>query len=622
MPRIPFFEVNEAVTRLVAGLMIFAMISLAFFSLKEDSLTFDESSHIPAGYSYISQQEYRINPEHPPLIKDLAGVLPYIFLKLNFPSDHPSWSQNVNDQWAFGSQLLYKSGNDPDKIIFLARLPMILVLLVLGIYIFRWSRELGGNTAGLLALALFSFSPTVLAHGRLVTTDVGAAAGMFIATYYFLKMLRVETPRSIIFSGVSFGLAQLIKFSSILLIPYFIFLVCAILFLRYLHIPPLKEMIPKSFLGYGTRILILLVCTFGIGYLTVGIVYQFHVWNYPPPLERHHAEVLVGTMGGMLGKISPIAVWMADKPVLRTYGEYLVGLLLVLQRSAIGNTTFFLGTVVSGSTPLYFPIVYLIKEPLALHAFTILAIISLLARIRKPRMPMVREVLEIVSRHFTLIALFLFIALYWATSLRSNLNIGIRHLLPTFPFLYVLLGVFIAKWVPQKEKDASRISDMIPREVKSSFVFFIKLFFIFSLSFWYMGSALKAYPSFISYFNEIPGGKKNAARYVVDSNLDWGQDFKRLQKFVEENNIEKIRLHYFGGADPEYYLGERFIRWGPEMGPPEDGWLAVSLTELQGRRATPAKGYSPKPEERYDWLTQEPVAIVGDSIAVFWFSSQ
>lgn len=620
MPRIPLFEVNEAVIRMVAGLLIVAMMSLAFFSLEKDSLTFDESSHIPAGYSYISQQEYRINPEHPPLIKDLAGLLPYIFLTLNFPGDHPSWNQNVNDQWAFGSQFLYKSGNDPDKIIFLARLPMILVLLALGIYIFRWSRELGGNTAGLLALALFSFSPTMLAHGRLVTTDVGAAAGIFIATYYFLKMLRVETPRSVIVSGVSFGLAQLIKFSSILLIPYFIFLVCIILFLRYLHIPPFKETVPKSFWSYGTRTLILLVCVFGIGYLTVGIVYQFHVWNYSPLLERHHAEVLVATIGGTLGKISPIAVWMADKPILRAYGEYLVGLLLVLQRSAIGNTTFFLGTVVSGSTPLYFPIVYLIKEPLALHFFTLFAVLSLLTHIRKPRMPLVEEVLGIVSRHFIPIALFLFIALYWTTSLRSNLNIGIRHLLPTFPFLYLLLGIFIAKRIPKK--DELQISDTRPQGIKSSFVFFAKLFFIFSLSFWYIGSTLKAYPSFISYFNEIPGEKKNAARYVVDSNLDWGQDFKRLEEFVEKNNIEKIRLHYFGGADPEYYLGERFVRWGPEMGPPESGWLAVSLTELQGRRATPARGYSPKPEERYDWLTQEPTTIVGDSIALFWFSPQ
>ncbi len=206
-------------TYIIASILIFIMGGLAFFSMIGDSATMDELSHIPAGYSYVSQKDMRINPEHPPLIKDLGGLLPYLFLDLNFPKDHQSWTQDVNSQWWFGETLLYKSGNDADKIIFLARIPMILIMLLLGFYVFKWAREIGGNKTGLLALTFYAFSPTFLAHGKLVTTDVGAAAGFFISVYYFWRFLKDSSKKNLAFAGIAYGIAQLLKFTVFIVTP-------------------------------------------------------------------------------------------------------------------------------------------------------------------------------------------------------------------------------------------------------------------------------------------------------------------------------------------------------------------------------------------------------------------
>ena len=163
---------------LVGGLIFVFLITL--FSIKDDSLTMDELAHLPAGYSYLTQKDMRLNPEHPPLIKDLAAV-PLLFIpNINFPSDTRSWKDDINGQWDFGREFLYNSGNPADKIIFAGRIPMILLLVFLGFFIFKWAKELFGNKASLLALFFFSFSPTFIAHSRYVTTDLAASFAFFI----------------------------------------------------------------------------------------------------------------------------------------------------------------------------------------------------------------------------------------------------------------------------------------------------------------------------------------------------------------------------------------------------------------------------------------------------------
>jgi hypothetical protein len=141
------------------------MFILMFFSSWNDSATMDELAHIPAGYSYLTQKDYRLNPEHPPLIKDLAAF-PLLYLDLNFPADAKAWKDDVNGQWDMGRIFLYESGNNADKILRFSRLPIILLAIFFGWLLFKWARKNYGDKVGLLTLFFYSFSPTFLAHSR------------------------------------------------------------------------------------------------------------------------------------------------------------------------------------------------------------------------------------------------------------------------------------------------------------------------------------------------------------------------------------------------------------------------------------------------------------------------
>ena len=121
----------------LVGLMILASFVLMFNASSQESATMDELAHIPAGYDYVRYLDYRLNPEHPPLLKALAA-LPLLFQKLNFLTDKSAWQTDVNGQWVAGAEFLYESGNDADQIIQWSRLgPMLLTILLIILEFFR-----------------------------------------------------------------------------------------------------------------------------------------------------------------------------------------------------------------------------------------------------------------------------------------------------------------------------------------------------------------------------------------------------------------------------------------------------------------------------------------------------
>lgn len=463
---------------------------------------------------------------------------------------------------------------------------MILVLILLGFYIFKWARELFGNKTALLALFFFSFSPTFLAHGRLVTTDVGAAAGIFIATYYFIKSLQNPTKKNIILAGIVFGLAELCKFTVIILIPFFILL-------------GLVWWLFKSKKFWKTLKILILV--FVIGYLLVWPVYLYHTWNYPQERQARDIEFLLSSHP--IRFLGPTLSKMTEIPVLRPYAQYLLGLSLNYQRGISGNTTYFMGEVSASGWKDYFPIVYSIKEPLPFYILTIFALIVSLWNIKRP---LWRETFSRfknwMALHFTELSILILVLVYWIFSLAANLNIGIRHLLPVFPFTMVLVAAAITNWLR-------------PPFIKWKYIFLVILIL------WQMSSIIRIYPSFLAYFNQLAGGPDNGYKYVVDSNLDWGQDLKRLTKWVNDNNIQKIYLDYFGGTDTQYYLKEKLIPWWGTRDPkglPKGSYLAVSATFLQGGRGKPVPGFT-QPYGYYNWLDKyTPISKIGYSIFVYY----
>jgi len=579
-------------TNIVAVCLFVFVFFITVFSIKGDSLTMDELAHLPAGYSYLTQKDMRLNPEHPPLIKDLSAI-PLLFIKnIKFPSEVKSWKEDINGQWDFGSNFLFKSGNPVDKMIFWARIPMILILLLLGFYVFRWARELFGNKTALLSLSLFSFSPTLLANGRLVTTDVGAAAGIFIATYYFVKFLKNPAAKNLIFAGIALGLAEIAKFSVILLFPLFGTLI--------IFWAIIKSSTFRNFLKVFGKYLLLFILIIIVGYILIWGVYQYHTWNYPPERQARDTQSILSSFGSR--PLANMVVWMADKPILRPAAQYILGVFMVSQRATGGNTTYFLGQVSSSGWKIYFPVVYFIKQPLP---FIILLIISLLYfawLIKKPfwQKPIKRSKAWITS-HFAEFAMLLAIGIYWSVSLKSNLNIGVRHLLPVFPFTILLVSAATTKWIQSPFS-----------KLKKAFLAFLLI--------WQAISVISIYPHFLAYFNELVGGPSQAYIYTVDSSLDWGQDLKRLNKWTEEKGIDKIYVNYFGGADTKYYLKNKFAPWWGTRDPkelPKGSYLAVSATLLQGGRGEPVPGFT-QSSGYYRWLDKyEPVAKIGYSIFVY-----
>ena len=611
---------SNRLTNIIATSILVLVFFVTVFSMKDDSLTMDELAHLPAGFAYFTKKDMRLNLEHPPLMKDLAAV-PLLFIKgINFPSEIKDWKEDVNGQWSFGNYFLFKVGNPAELMIFLARIPMILILLLLGLYIFKWTRELFGNKAALLALFLFSFSPTFLAHGRLVTTDVGAAAGVLIATYYFLRALKEPSKKNIILAGVSFGIAELCKFTVIILIPFFIF------------ISLIWWLIRARKFWQTFKILILV---FVIGYILVWTIYLYHVWNYPlekqiSDIKELHKNRPIPVLTETLAKLSKIPLlgkpikyliseWkgafyltdlptvltkMAENPILRPYSHYLNGLCLVIQRGLGGHTTFFLGEVSATGWRKYFPIVYLIKEPLTLHILTLIALLYTCWSIKKPFwVNTFSRVKAWIKNHFAEFAMLCFIVIYWTFSLISNLNIGVRHLLPAFPFTFILISAAIVSWL---RNSLSKL----------------KYVFLFFLLLWQAVSVISIFPHFLAYANEIVGGPGNLYLYTVNSNLDWGQDLKRLKKWVDEEKIERIYIDYFGGANTQYYLKEKYAPWWGTRDSREfkkGNYLAVSATLLEGGRGEPVSGFT-QAALFYRWLAlyEPPLKKIGYSIFVYY----
>ncbi len=580
-------------TYIIAAVLLIFVAVITTLSIRNDSLTMDELAHLPAGYSYLTQQDMRINPEHPPLLKDFSAV-PLLFIdNINFPYDIKAWKEDVNGQWDFGNKLLFKSNNPAEKMIFWGRIPMILVLLLLGFYVFRWTKEVFGNKAGLISLFLYSFSPTLLAHGRLVTTDVGAAAGVFIGSYYFIKFLKDPKKRNIIFAGIAFGLAELTKFSLILLFPLFVLLI--------LVWSIVKASNSREFLENLGRNLTLSLLIGLIALTLIWGFYLYHIWNYPPERQVRDTEFILSSFGSR--PLANMVVWMADKPVLRALGQYLLGVFMVLQRASGGNTGYFIGEVSAAGWKSYFPTVYFIKETLVLHLLTLIALLYAVWRMNRPFWKgMSSRVYQWIKYHFTEFAMLTFIAIYWITSLTSNLNIGVRHLLPTLPFTIFLVGGVTGMWLS-------------PPRLK------IKRAFIIWLVLWQAFSILTIYPHFLAYFNEVVGGPKQGYKYVVDSNLDWGQDLKRLKMWVEKEKIDKIYVDYFGGSDVKYYLKEKFVSWNGTNDSkefPKGNYLAVSATFLQGGRGKAVPGFEDS-TNHYRWLNSYPlVKRIGYSIFVYY----
>lgn len=586
---------------ILAVMTFFTVVSV--LNAKNDAATFDEVAHIPAGYSYVTEHDTRINPEHPPLIKDLSGF-PLLFMDLNFDTTKDFWTGKLPNkwdegQWAAGRHLLYEAGNDSDKIIFWARIPIILLSIILGLFLFKWGKELAGTSAGIFALILYAFDPNILGHNHFVTTDLGIAAFLTFSFYYFLRFIKNPSWKNALVGGMFLGLLLVTKFSSILALPIF-----GIVLIIYplIKINPgknnLKEKL-KNLLEYSYKgIAALLMAT-----VVIWMVYEINTFNMPKETFDQTVEFFFPASDSNIKTAysNKILHALNQNELTRPLGTYLFGPFWTFKRVSGGNGAYFLGQVGNGFA-WYFPVVFVIKETLP---FLFLAFFSILYTIKqvfsnfnwKKTGARILNFLRKSTPEYVMLS---FIVLYAYVSIKGGLNIGFRHLFPILPFAYLLIS--------KKIFDFIRNSHMVSQKNFR----FVSLFLIA----WIVIIPILNYPSYTSYFNESIGGSQNGYQYVTDSNTDWGQDLKRLKVYADKHpEMDKIRVDYFGGGNPKMVLGDKYVQWWDSKRPVEKGWYAISTNFLQGSIYDSKK----TTKDSYKWTKEfKPVTMIGKSILIYY----
>ncbi|MFH1903736.1 MAG: glycosyltransferase family 39 protein [Candidatus Omnitrophota bacterium] len=547
-----------------------------------DSPTYDEVGHISNGYSYVITHDFRLGPEHPPLLKNLSGLTllaaDKIFrLKIHFPLSSASW--NNHDQFSFAKKFLFFSGNNADAIVFFARLPFLFLMVIFGIYLFLFTRKYFGENAALLATFFYGLSPNIIAHGRLMTTDFGVSFFMFISLFYFIDFLKNPTWKNSLKVGFVLGLTFLTKFSAIVLLPVFtvVWLSFHLVqhgwnreFFRQIH---LKKWV-----------LIFLMVS-----IIIWLVYYWNIFRMPQSYHDNFIKEVFCTK--YTTAVQPFFLFLNHTVFLRPFSYFLFGPIwtsMTLKGMFEGHP-FIWGHFVSGGfRHLFFPLTYVLKEPLSFLVLFFTVIYSIgfsiiknrFGLLRKPR-DFCRKVSFFIKNHPEEFTLLTFILFYWFIAIATAAFTGIRHILPVLPLTYVLISQYLF----------------------TRFKHFNKPVFVFLLI-WYFGANIYIYPSYLAYSNEIAGGPKNGYKILTDANVDWGQDLKRLAEYLEKNHFPTVNLDYFGMAEPAYYLGTRYIPYQSDKNPPK-GLVAVSVTNYHKNRA-------------YRWFSdKKPVAVIGYSILVY-----
>src|SRR3989344_6161325 len=358
-----FFERHR---RAIVVSLLLVQFALGISTMVNDSAIADEIAHIPAGYSYVAFSDYRLNPEHPPLLKDLSG-LSLLLIDPAFPKDHISWTKDVNGQWEAGWHFLYHYGNDADLLIFMARLPLLLLAIAFAWFIYFITRRNFGTKPALLALFLFALSPNFLAHSHLVTTDMGIAAFTFLALVTLGTFAARPTRKTLIWATIGLALAHLTKFSSVLLVPFY-GLILLFVALAAKDIIPLGKHLPgfarlrskkhKNLYTYFAAWLGMMVGAI----LLVWFMYGFHTFNMPA--DKQIELIQTSLPASILELPKNLLTAMSENSVTKPLAQYLLGVAMVFTRVAGGNTTFFLGEVTNQSFKWYFPVSYLLKTPI------------------------------------------------------------------------------------------------------------------------------------------------------------------------------------------------------------------------------------------------------------------
>jgi 4-amino-4-deoxy-L-arabinose transferase-like glycosyltransferase len=475
-------------------LLLAVLATVQIASIRLESETLDESYHMAAGYSYLLTGDYQLSPEHPPLGRILCA-LPLLWLQPHLPLEDQSWKRK--DAYAFGKTFLYFNRVSVDTLLLSSRLVTIALTLLLGLAIATLTRQFFGSTAAAFALFLLVFDPNVVAHGRYVTTDLAVTLAIFLACAWWSRYLVSRRPRHVALSGIALGLALATKFSAVLLLPI-ILLLWVFAWIRTKMRPPV--LLPLMMLL--------------LAFVLLFAVYRFEI-GAPAAVTKTHRTELLARHPRLANIPLPMVSFFR--------GLYIVNDHNVKGSNGITKTgpEYLLGQVSLTGWWYYFPVAFLVKTPTALLLLLVLSIVCA-----------IRSMAKMPDQLRAACAFLIPPAFYFLVSMSSTINIGIRHILPIYPFLFVWVGAVL-------------MAKALPRWCRATTVVLACLLVVESLN---------AFPNYLSFFNLFCGGSNQGHRYLLDSNLDWSQDIKKLKTYVTSRGIgaicalglDELALNYYG----------------------------------------------------------------------------
>jgi len=506
----------------ICALLLLALGASYVAAISRKTLTNDELVHIPAGYYYWTLGDFQLNNEHPPLVK-LWASLPVLLLSKAQPIAPASGAPQ--DRWDFYGPFWRQRAQDFQSLAFWPRIMMVPVTLALGLLIFLYARKLFGMAAGLFALAFFCLEPTMLAHGRIVHTDVPGALA-YLAFFFLLhRYIERASFNRAVWLGAGSGLATITKFSMIVLVP-----LLPLTFLVQTFRSGNRER-TRPALHFGAALLMVL--------LVINVAYFFE----RPPLNATDRAITAGQSQQPERILSWIGALAKGLPTYFLFGAYNVA-----AHNQYGHMTSLLGMQGTKGWWYYFPVAFTLKTTIS---FLFISIVSLVWSVY-------RVVRDRSIGHAAVLAP---IALYCAVAMTSRINIGVRHFLPVFPFLFILGGGFLQAALIRRRSAGVALAAVVLA--------------------WSLFEAVRVFPDYTAYVNQLARGPE--WRYLSDSNVEWGDDVQDLATYLKSHGITRIRGALLGGWLTLSYLGVEYLNLFAEgEPPPETGYVAIGASFLNG----------------------------------------
>lgn len=552
MPRIAVTWLEAAAVAVLLGVHF----AIAMGSAREHSPVYDEAIHLTAGISYWLEGDFRLHAENGNLPQRWAGGWALLGENVRFPSlEQPAW--NESDVWKLSGELFYRSGNDFARLLWLGRSSIALVSILVCLLVYAWSRAAWGRGGAFISLGAAAFCPNFIAHGHLITSDIFATLLFSASAWQVWRNLDEVTPWRTALGAILVAGLFLSKFSA----PLFVFVLVLLVAARLLARVPLTIRLGHGTTWRVTAPLPQLGVVFALAaiYATVGwiAIWTAYDWRFAaartddPAVKLYRFENLENA-AAPLGAKGQVIVWCAKHRLLPE--AYLYGMAFVLRHSE--RTAFWSGANSARGWPGFFPYCWLVKTPLP--TLGLVALASATALVWWRRRGTRAAARAICASELT--PAWALLLVVWTAAILSTLNIGHRHILPTYPPLFVLLGAISLC-------GARRWPCLLS----------------LGLLCWLAADCLLAFPNYISYFNAAIGTRQGH-RHLVNSSLDWGQDLPQLKRWLAAHAASRpVYLAYFGTAEPAAYgvHAEDLLAAGPPVITCRPGFYCVSATYLQ-----------------------------------------